>query len=248
MVHPKVKKLKGFQELQARNRAKLVKHHRRGAVFTFPERGSNWAYAKVYRGEASLSRILADLFRPARAQREAKVITHAKARGIAVPEVLGKGARRKFGFVIESHLKLMGIDAKVFETYAKELETASERRELVTALASAIGGMHAEGVFHGNLDLTNILIKREVGKLKVFFIDFETGKVKKKLSQKDRLRDLAELNYFVTHRLGPKVFTAADRLRFWRAYLKSNPLEGAERDVISKITRLTERTRRRKEQ
>ena len=93
-----------------------------------------------------------------------------------------------------------------------------DKRELIRALGQTIGRMHAEGIFHGDLRLGNVLLRRETNGWHFFFIDNERTKKFRKLPARLRLKNLVQANMLRTCAL-----SSTDRLRFFKSYLDSNP-------------------------
>jgi predicted unusual protein kinase regulating ubiquinone biosynthesis (AarF/ABC1/UbiB family) len=77
--------------------------------------------------------------------------------------------------------------------------------------------MHAAGIFHGDLRLGNVLVQKNEGQWRFFFIDNERTKKFYRLPSRLRLKNLVQINMF-RYDIGN-----TDRLRFFKAYLKENP-------------------------
>ena len=113
------------------------------------------------------------------------------------------------------------------------------KRELIKAFGKTIGKMHALGIFHGDLRLGNILIRRIESGLQFFFLDNERTRKFSRLRGVLRLKNLVQVNMF------RKGISNTDRLRFFKAYLEENPAiarvrkSWAQKIIIKTDKRLT---------
>jgi tRNA A-37 threonylcarbamoyl transferase component Bud32 len=100
--------------------------------------------------------------------------------------------------------------------------------------------MHAAGIFHGDLRLGNVLVQKNEGQWRFFFIDNERTKKFYHLPDSLRLKNLVQVNMF---REG---ISRTDRLRFFKAYLKENPSIVRKRNKWAKkiVTKTNRRLRR----
>lgn len=94
------------------------------------------------------------------------------------------------------------------------------RRETVRHAGRAVRLMHDRGVYHGDLNLKNILVqtanRHDPG---VFIIDFDRSKIRKSLSTRHRMRNLLRLNRSVEkwNTKGAGI-SYTDKARFFQAY------------------------------
>jgi GrpB-like predicted nucleotidyltransferase (UPF0157 family) len=98
-----------------------------------------------------------------------------------------------------------------------DADMLARKRDLIGAFAETVGQMHAEGIFHGDLRLGNVLAVQEEKKWRFFFIDNERTQKFHSLPARLRLKNLVQINMFI-HGISD-----TDRLRFFRAYLSVNP-------------------------
>jgi tRNA A-37 threonylcarbamoyl transferase component Bud32 len=102
--------------------------------------------------------------------------------------------------------------------------------------------MHAAGIFHGDLRLGNVLVQKNEGQWRFFFIDNERTKKFYHLPDSLRLKNLVQVNMF---REG---ISRTDHLRFFKAYLKENPsIVRKQNKWAKKIVTKTNRRLRRKD-
>jgi 3-deoxy-D-manno-octulosonic acid kinase len=98
------------------------------------------------------------------------------------------------------------------------------RRRLAEAAASAIAAMHDAGIYHSDLNLTNVLVRDAFGRPEVFVIDFDKAKLMGHLSLEQRMANLMRLDRStVKWAASRRAAHTADRLRFLRAYLGRYP-------------------------
>jgi len=87
------------------------------------------------------------------------------------------------------------------------------RREMIRAFGRTIGRMHAKNIFHGDLRLNNVLLRREGGNWRFFFLDNERTKKFNKLPLRRRIQNLVQINMTPAEVMGK-----TDRMRFFKEY------------------------------
>ena len=181
-------------------------------------------YLKKYLCRSRLD-FVKHLFRPSRAKRACNATLMLHKNGFDAPAVVGLFEHHTGLFCNENLLLTEGIEnSKSMQHLLADIcqNTAGDgfnrRRALIEAFGRTIGKMHAKGIFHGDLRLGNVLVVREGQKWRFFFIDNERTKKFYHLPARLRLKNLVQINMF---RNG---ITNTDRLRFFKAYLKHNPV------------------------
>ncbi|MCK4752570.1 MAG: hypothetical protein KAS75_03925 [Planctomycetes bacterium] len=120
-------------------------------------------------------------------------------------------------------------------------DTLARRRNLIECFGETIGQMHAEGIFHGDLRIGNILVQQEKTNWRFFFLDNERTKKFQRLSSRLRLKNLVQINMF------QKNVTNTDRIRFFRKYCSQNIQDRKAKKALAKhILRKTEQRLRNK--
>jgi len=96
--------------------------------------------------------------------------------------------------------------------------TPAERRIIVNAVASEVRNMHNGGVYHADLHLKNILVKKD-NPSRVYIIDFDNGDYLRDMPDERRIENLMRLDRSAEklNRQSP-IITLTDRLRFLKAY------------------------------
>jgi tRNA A-37 threonylcarbamoyl transferase component Bud32 len=116
--------------------------------------------------------------------------------------------------VEERHYRLLGRSYIIFPFLDDGIDLLSlwpqlgveERERCLTELAAILGHMHSRGVYHGDTNWRNILVRRQGEAWSFFFIDLD-GCVFLKKPQKDRA--LRDLQHFIRdlerHQVSPQL-------------------------------------------
>jgi tRNA A-37 threonylcarbamoyl transferase component Bud32 len=191
-------------------------------------------YLKKYLCRSTLD-FVKHLFRPSRAKRAFNATLMLHENGFDAPAVIGL-FEHCFGPFCTNNLLLTDEveNSKSMPQLLTDIcqnsggDTFVRRRALIEAFGRTIGQMHAEGIFHGDLRLGNVLVVGEEQKWRFFFIDNERTKKFYRLPDKLRLKNLVQINMF---RFG---ITNTDRLRFFKTYLRENPSVAKNRQGLAK--------------
>jgi tRNA A-37 threonylcarbamoyl transferase component Bud32 len=168
-------------------------------------------------------------------------------KGVLTPEPIALVEKRVFGlwkkmdlYTVEE-LGLVSFSRFLRETAHAKGRKLEERRKTIAWIGEAVKNMHAKGLVMGDLTLVNIWLRVAQKRAPVvFFGDLDKAKEKKRLTEKDIVGELAKLNSLLR-----KDISRGDRLRFWRAYAKDNPLLAKpERYYWKKIEVLSEKRRK----
>jgi serine/threonine protein kinase len=178
------------------------------------------------------------LFRPSRAMRVVKAGFMLAENGFESPSVIAVG-QHKFAFwTTKSFMVTLEVEsARSVYQLVSAAERLRERRSFIKALGCAVGRMHAEGIFHGDLRPGNVLARKEGDNWRIFFLDNERTRKFRKIPERLRLKNLVQINMFE-----PGEVSGTDRMRFFREYWAENKERGLERAVlIKKILKKTAR-------
>ncbi len=95
-----------------------------------------------------------------------------------------------------------------------------EKKYLFQSLAKAIFKMHHAGIYHCDLHLKNILIQQRADELpEIYIIDFDKAVIKKKLSPRERIKNLLRFNRSIEKlRLKGGKITRTDQMIFFKEY------------------------------
>jgi len=203
----------------------------RNIIPCVPIKGSNERMIiKHYEHGGLFRKITRDvLFGNSRPFRELAILEAASQKGIPVPEVLAARVDRIFGPLYKGEIVYKEIpDSTNLLEYLKRFkerrfkEKISRKREIIKSLAQAINKMHTSGIYHGDLNVKNVLIQN-IGKgTQVYLIDFDCSKIKEKLTLRDRIKNLARFNRSCEKWKAP--ITNTDKLRFFLSYSKGDRL------------------------
>ena len=198
-------------------------------------------YAQVFRGSVSLGGedhvlylkrylcrsafdFIKHLIRPSRARRAFNASLMLQNNAFDAPPVIGLFERRvgpfcSDNFLLTEEVENAGSMVEILKDLCRnsDADTLARKRALIRAFGETVGQMHAEGIFHGDLRLGNVLVVQEEQKWRFFLIDNERTHKSHSLSARLRLKNLVQVNMFI-HGI-----SNTDRLRFFRAYLSMNP-------------------------
>jgi hypothetical protein len=159
-------------------------------------------------------------FQGSRAKRAFKAELILSKEHFNVPEAVAMAEYRTWFFHTISFLMTFGVeDAKSFFQCLCELrkhltqEQLGDWREMIRAFGRTIGRMHACNIFHGDLRLNNVLLRREGDNQRFFFLDNERTRKFKRIPLRCRVKNLVQLNMTPAD-----IVSRTDRMRFFREY------------------------------
>jgi 3-deoxy-D-manno-octulosonic acid kinase len=203
----------------------------RNIIPCIPIRGSDERMIiKHYEHGGLFRKITKDIFLgSSRPFRELAILEAAGQKGIPVPEVLAASVDRIFGPFHKGEIVYKEIpDSANLLEYLKGLnerpmgEKISLKREIINSLAQAIKKMHTSGIYHADLNVKNVLIQNRGEAPRIYIVDFDCSKIKKNLSLRVRIKNLARFNRSCEKWKAP--LTTTDKLRFFLSYVKGNRL------------------------
>jgi hypothetical protein len=156
--------------------------------------------------------------------------------GFDVAELIAMGECREGLLQTKNFLATFGIEnAQSVRRHVlgiTEISSAQQLtnwRKFIKDFGQIIGKMHARGIYHGDLRLGNILVRRDDGLWRFFFIDNERTKKFRRLPFICRKKNLVQLN------MGPYgIATNTDRMRFFAAYLAQNSMSKTMAKILIK--------------
>jgi tRNA A-37 threonylcarbamoyl transferase component Bud32 len=181
-VRSDVEKFLGVSTFLAENRSqRMSSFHGREPLRSLSLKNGETALLRGYRHGGLFRALTRGVFFtwPPRPFRELAITEEVRRRGIATVEVYGACVARLGGPFYRGWLVTKELNQ------ARDLWTALEsglvRRtevELVLAeVARTLKRLHREGVYHGDLNLKNILVRSESGGVKGYIIDFDQAKL-----------------------------------------------------------------------
>jgi len=150
--------------------------------------------------------------------------------GVATARPLAWVRRRGRVFAVYEDLSgLERIDLVARALYADGPRAAQAR--LRDASADWLGGLHARGIYHGDLKGPNVLVRTDGERFEFPLID--TDRVRffsAPVDARRRVKNLAQLAASIA-----RTVTRAERLRWYRRYAAAAPLPRPERDVARAV-------------
>ena len=152
----------------------------RGLLRLIPVERGDAALVRTYRRGGVPGCFTKDLFFtwPARPFRELAVTERVRSRGVPTLEVLAALVEREWGPFYRGWLvtRRLGGAKDLWLTLQNDHDMVS-RKELFLSVARSLRRMHELGIYHSDLNLKNILVRREGEGLKIYVIDFDKAKL-----------------------------------------------------------------------
>ena len=198
--------------------------HGRARLGSLKLSNGDTALVRSYRHGGLLRFLTRDLFLswPPRPFRELAITEEVRRRGIPTVEVYAACVRRTLGSFYRGWLvtrQLQGAQDLWEAIQSGQFHTLGAARVL-QAVADGVRGLHREGVYHRDLNLKNILVRRETDGVKGYIIDFDRavlffGAIPPTLAQRNLNRLLRSV-----HKLDPaqRYFSAANWEQFVACY------------------------------
>jgi Mn2+-dependent serine/threonine protein kinase len=155
-----------------------------------------------------------------------------KRKGVPIADIVAACHTKVFWKFHQGDLVTREIkDGKDLATYLKELaqplakEKILEKRSVIKKVGELVRSMHEAGIFHGDLNLKNIILQTtDPQNIKGFLIDFDKSFVKSHLKENLRTRNLLRLNRSAEKFKSQGLpITRTDVLRFLSAYFQNPP-------------------------
>ena len=249
--------LSGEEKLRERYKPEMIPSSEFARVYRFyigADGVEREVYLKQFLHRSTLD-FIKSICRGSRAKRALEAELMLARNHFDVPETLAIGEHRSLFFHTRSFSATLGIeDSKsVYDIISEPrwTSTAEQLRNLqetIRAFGRTIGRMHANNIFHGDLRLNNVLVRREGGSYRFFFLDNERTKKFGKLPFRRRVKNLVQVN------MVPRgILSRTDRMRFFREYCAVTGISEEEGKILTAATlrktsrRLDERRRNRRE-
>ena len=161
--------------------AKESPFHGRGQLHSLRLENGERALVRAYRHGGILRHLTGDFFFtwPPRPFRELAITEEARRRGISTLEILAAWVERAWGPFYHGWLvtrELRGAD-DLWAVLESGHYVGEGRELLLRAVARSIKAMHRRGIFHRDLNLKNILVRREMDGIRSIIIDFDKARV-----------------------------------------------------------------------
>lgn len=195
----------------------------RGSLYRFPLGDGGCAIARHYRRGGLIHHFTHDLYweRPFRPLTELISTEIARQRAIPTVEVLATGVEHvAFGLY---RGWFISREAEGFSNLWEWLQSkppASARQQGIETVAQVIARLHTAGIYHADLNLTNLLVRPQTPHPQALIIDFDRARVFiGPLSSRQRKKNLRRLRRSLL-KLDPQeqFFSSADLEIFCDAY------------------------------
>ncbi len=142
-------------------------------------------------------------------------------RGFDAAEPLALATRGRGPLMSSAYLVMEALpegsraDLVALARYAGALGAAArrEKRELVEAMARLFRGLHAAGVYHGDLKAVNLFVRPTADGPRIVLADYDRVEFDRAVNERRRIKNLAQLSASVA-----VCVSLTDRLRFLREY------------------------------
>jgi serine/threonine protein kinase len=144
-----------------------------------------------------------------------------RARGLPSLKPLALVERRNWLGLKESFLFMEALanDQEMDRYILKGFEDLNKKRIFIKTFARWLDGLHKMRLYHKDMKTCNILVSERGETWDFHLLDFEDIRIDEKVNQKKLFRNFLQLNTST-----PKMMTKVDRFRFFREYLRLNPI------------------------
>jgi len=162
-----------------------------------------------------------------------------RARGMPSLKPLALVERKNWIGLKESILFMEALanDQEMDRYILKGFEDLNKKRVFIKTFAHWLDGLHRMSVYHKDMKTCNILVSERGETWDFHLLDFEDLLMGEKVNRKKLFRNFLQLNTST-----PKVMTKVDRFRFFKEYLRLNPLVKGQKVFLQ---RLMDESRRR---
>lgn len=165
--------------------------------------------------------------------------------GVPTASPVALGIHRRGGFLQEAFFitQSLGETITLRQFYNQNIRTDLEKGQFMEKLASYLHFLHQKGVLHHDIHIENIIIPADKSHpLSFHLIDLYKARLKRNLSEKKKLLNLAQL-LFATYKL--RIFSREEIEKFLRLYYAEDSLPEKKLNLIIekiflKIERLAE--------
>ncbi len=210
-------------------------------VYSFEYMGQQYYY-KVFLHRNRLEPIKI-FFHKSRAERALRGFFLLHENGFHTPRVVVVGKKAQFNFMVSEAVTNPSVLQNYFQKKSEppfSREKIAKKRTAIVRLGHTIGKLHSLGICHGDLRWGNLMVDSSDSILMCYaFLDNErTKRYNLLLPDRKRLKNLVQLNMIYD----TIIVSHTDRLRFFHAYLISNPqLIPQKKKWIRRITTATAR-------
>jgi serine/threonine protein kinase len=155
-----------------------------------------------------------------------------RARGFPSLKPLALMERKNWLGLQESFLfmEVLEEDQEMDRYILEGFEDLNRKRLFIKAFARWLDSLHRMSLYHKDMKTCNILVSQRGETWNFHLLDFEDILVEEKVNRKKLFRNLLQLNTST-----PKVMTKADRFRFFKEYIRLNPIVKEQRVFLREL-------------
>ncbi len=152
-----------------------------------------------------------------------------RARGLPSLKPFALVERKNWVGLQESVLfmEVLPEDQEMDRYILKGLGNFDKKRRFIQTFARWLGGLHKMDLYHKDMKTCNILVAENGETWNFHLLDFEDILTDERVNQKKLFRNFLQLNTST-----PKIMTRSDRFRFFREYLRLNPVVKEEKNFL----------------
>ena len=161
-----------------------------------------------------------------------------RARGLPSLKPLALLERKNWGGVKENVLFMEALaeDQEMDRYILKGFGSLDKKRRFIQTFAHWLGSLHKMDLYHKDMKTCNILVAERGEAWNFHLLDFEDILTDEKVNQKKLFRNFLQLNTST-----PKVMTRSDRFRFFKQYLRLNPVVKEEKIFLRELMKESRR-------
>lgn len=144
-----------------------------------------------------------------------------RTRGIQGPTMLGLMERRD-GFGLRESLLIMEAieEGQELDRFLlKGFRSLQEKRDFIRSFAVWLSSVHQKGLYHRDMKSCNLMVLEKAGNWGFLLLDLEDIRFEETVGERRLFRNLLQLNTST-----PRAIRLTDRYRFFKEYLKRNPI------------------------
>jgi tRNA A-37 threonylcarbamoyl transferase component Bud32 len=155
-----------------------------------------------------------------------------RARGIPSLKPLALVERANWVGLKDSFLFMEALtkDQEMDRYILKGFESLNKKRLFIRTFAGWLDRLHKMGLYHKDMKTCNILVSEGEERWDFHLLDFEDLLMDEQVNRKKLFRNFVQLNTST-----PKVMTKVDRFRFFKAYLRLNPIVQDQKSFLQDL-------------
>jgi tRNA A-37 threonylcarbamoyl transferase component Bud32 len=160
-------------------------------------------------------------FRRSKGLKSWRAANGVRARGLPSLKPLALAERRDWTGLRESFLVMEALanDQEMDRYILKGFEDLKKKRLFIGTFAHWLDSLHRLRLYHKDMKTCNILVSEKTEAWDFHLLDFEDLLMEEDVNRKKLFRSFLQLNTST-----PRVMTKVDRYRFFREYLRLNPV------------------------